>query len=193
LERIKHYISSILYGVILMREEKSPFEFLEETNRLMRSGGLLLVSAGRDGKPNAMTIGWGLIGTVWRRPIFCVAVRISRHTYRLIEENKNFTVCLPALGMENILQVCGTKSGRDIDKFSELGLTVEDGITVDAPYIGECPVHYECKVVNRSELNIGDLSEEINGEIYASRDYHVLYFGSFKGVYAVDDAYEKLS
>jgi flavin reductase (DIM6/NTAB) family NADH-FMN oxidoreductase RutF len=175
-----------------MREEKSLFEFLEETNRLMRSGGLLLVSAGRNGKPNAMTIGWGLIGTMWSRPIFCVAVRMSRHTYRLIEENKNFTVCLPAKGMENILQVCGTKSGRDIDKFSELGLTVEGGITVDAPYIGECSIHYECNVVNRSELNTRELSEEINEEIYASRDYHVLYFGNIKGVYAVVDASEKL-
>lgn len=178
--------------LLLIREEKTSFEFLEETNRLMRSGGLLLVAAGRDKKPNAMTIGWGLVGTVWGRPIFCVAVRVSRHTYRLMEENKNFTVCLPAKEMENILQVCGTKSGRDMDKFSELDLTAESGITVNAPYIGECPVHYECEVVNRSELKTGELSEEIDGEIYATGDYHVLYYGHIKGVYAVADASEKL-
>jgi flavin reductase (DIM6/NTAB) family NADH-FMN oxidoreductase RutF len=178
--------------LLLIREEKTSFEFLEETNRLMRSGGLLLVAAGRDKKPNAMTIGWGLVGTVWGRPIFCVAVRVSRHTYRLMEENKNFTVCLPAKEMENILQVCGTKSGRDMDKFSELDLTAESGITVNAPYIGECPVHYECEVVNRSELKTWELSEEIDGEIYATGDYHVLYYGHIKGVYAVADASEKL-
>ena len=174
------------------REKAGAFEFIEETNRLMRGGGLFLVSAGEDGKPNAMTIGWGLVGTMWREPFFNVAVRLSRHTHKLIEESREFTVCLPAKGMGEALEVCGTKSGRDMDKFKELGLTARKGSTVGAPYIAECPVHYECKVAYETELKPGELDGELEKNAYPSGNYHVLYFGHILGVYAEDGVAEKL-
>lgn len=178
--------------IYLTREKLETFDFIEETHRLMRGDGLFLVSAGKDGKPNAMTIGWGLVGTMWRRPFFTVAVRLSRHTYKLIEESGEFTVCLPAKGMERTLEVCGTRSGRDIDKFKELNLTAAKGREVDAPYIAECPVHYECRVTYKSQLGPGDLERTLEREIYPGGNYHVLYFGHIKGVYAQGDAAERL-
>ena len=174
------------------REKVGTFEFIVDTNRLMRDGGLFLVSAGKDGKPNAMTIGWGLVGTMWREPFFTVAVRLSRHTHKLLEESGAFTVCLPAKGMGEALEICGTKSGRDMDKFKELGLTAKAGSTVGAPYIDECPVHYECKVAYETELKPGQLEEELENNAYPSGNYHVLYFGHILGVYAKGDAAEKL-
>jgi len=174
------------------RERVEPFDFVEETNRLMRDGGLFLVSAGKDGKPNAMTIGWGLVGTIWRKPFFTVAVRLSRYTHKLIEESGEFTVCLPAKGMEHALEVCGTKSGRDIDKFQERGFTAEKGHMVKAPYIAECPVHYECSVAYETELRPGQLEAELEKEVYPTGDYHVLYFGHIKGVYTDSEAADKL-
>lgn len=172
----------------MVRKEVSPFEFLEETDRLMRSGGLLLAASGKDGKPNAMTIGWGLVGTMWRLPVFCVAVRLSRYTHKLIEETGRFTVCLPAKGMEEVLDVCGTKSGRDMDKLKELGLTAKKGQAVDAPYIEECPVHYECEVVYKTVLEPGQLKKEIEGDVYSSGNYHTMYYGHIKSVYAEEGA-----
>ncbi len=169
------------------------FEFVNETHRLMRDEGILLVAADMDGKPNAMTIGWGLVGTIWRKPFFTVAVRLSRYTHKLMEESGTFTVCLPAKGMEEILDVCGTKSGRDMDKFKELGLTAKKGLQVDAPYIAECPVHYECRVAYKVELKPGQLIEELEEDAYPKGNYHVLYFGQILGVYARNDAAEKLS
>ena len=169
------------------------FEFVNETHRLMRDEGILLVAADKDGKPNAMTIGWGLVGTIWRKPFFTVAVRLSRYTHKLMEESGTFTVCLPAKGMEEILDVCGTKSGRDMDKFKELGLTAKKGLQVDAPYIAECPVHYECRVAYKVELKPGQLIEELEEDAYPKGNYHVLYFGQILGVYASNDAAEKLS
>ena len=169
------------------------FEFVNETHRLMRDEGILLVAADKDGKPNAMTIGWGLVGTIWRKPFFTVAVRLSRYTHKLMEESDTFTVCLPAKGMEEILDVCGTKSGRDMDKFKELGLTAKKGLQVDAPYIAECPVHYECRVAYKVELKPGQLIEELEEDAYPKGNYHVLYFGQILGVYARNDAAEKLS
>jgi flavin reductase (DIM6/NTAB) family NADH-FMN oxidoreductase RutF len=175
------------------RDLVKDFEFVNETHRLMRDEGILLVAADKDGKPNAMTIGWGLVGTIWRKPFFTVAVRLSRYTHKLMEESGTFTVCLPAKGMEEILDVCGTKSGRDMDKFKELGLTAKKGLQVDAPYIAECPVHYECRVAYKVELKPGQLIEELEEDAYPKGNYHVLYFGQILGVYASNDAAEKLS
>ncbi len=175
------------------RDLVKDFEFVDDTNRLMRDEGILLVAADKDGKPNAMTIGWGLVGTIWRKPFFTVAVRLSRYTHKLMEESGTFTVCLPAKGMEEILDVCGTKSGRDMDKFKELGLTAKKAFQVDALYIAECPVHYECRVTYKVELKPGQLIEELEEDAYPKGNYHVLYFGQILGVYARNDAAEKLS
>jgi flavin reductase (DIM6/NTAB) family NADH-FMN oxidoreductase RutF len=174
------------------REKVENFSFITETDRLLREGGLLLVSEGDDGKPNAMTIGWGLVGTMWSEPFFVVAVRLSRHTYKLLEEADKFTVCLPSKGMTEALNICGTKSGRDMDKLKELGLSAKKGLSVAAPYIVECPVHYECEVAFKTQVEEGALKEELESRVYASGNYHVLYYGHIKGVYAEEDAKEKL-
>jgi flavin reductase (DIM6/NTAB) family NADH-FMN oxidoreductase RutF len=176
----------------LIREKMDAFDFVEETIRLMRSGGLFLVTAGKDGRPNAMTIGWGLVGTMWREPFFTVAVRLSRYTHKLLEESGEFTVCLPARGMSEALETCGEKSGRDVDKFRELKLTARTGSTVKAPYIEECPVHYECRVAYKTELKPGQLDGELEKNAYPSGNYHVLYFGHVLGVYAEKGAAKKL-
>jgi flavin reductase (DIM6/NTAB) family NADH-FMN oxidoreductase RutF len=174
------------------REKVENFSFITETDRLLRDEGLLLVSEGDDGKPNAMTIGWGLVGTMWSEPFFVVAVRLSRHTHKLIEEAGKFTVCLPSKGMTEALNVCGTKSGRDMDKLKELGLTARKGTAVEALYIAECPVHYECEVAFKTQVEKGELKEELENRVYASGDYHTLYYGHIKGIYAVEGAEEKL-
>jgi flavin reductase (DIM6/NTAB) family NADH-FMN oxidoreductase RutF len=94
--------------------------------------------------------------------------------------------------MTEALDVCGTKSGRDSDKLKELGLTAKKGTAVDAPYIAECPVHYECEVAFKTQVEKGELKEELESRVYASGNYHALYFGHIKGVYAVKDTKEKL-
>lgn len=175
------------------RKKVDEFKYIVEANRIMRDSGLFLLSQGKDGKPNAMIIGWGLLGTIWRRPVFVVAVRLSRHTHKLLEESDSFTVCLPGKGMAKWLDVCGTKSGRNIDKFNELGMTAAKSVNVDAPYIQECPVHFECEIVYRNEMRPGQLKKTIEDEVYPNKDMHVIYYGEVKGVYAVEDAGKRLA
>lgn len=176
----------------MAREKVGDFQFVDETHELMRGDGLYLVTKGKDGPVNAMTIGWGLVGTMWSKPFFIVAVRLSRHTYKLMEESDSFTVCLPSKGMAEALDFCGTKSGRDYDKFKELGLTAKKGIQVEAPYIEDCPVHYECKIAFKTPVKQGALPEEIEEDVYPNRNYHVLYYGQILGVHATKDAEDKL-
>jgi flavin reductase (DIM6/NTAB) family NADH-FMN oxidoreductase RutF len=135
-----------------------------------------------------MTIGWGFLGTMWRKPVFVVAVRHSRHTFKLMEESDSFTVCLPSKEMSEALEVCGTKSGRDMDKFVKFGYTSVKSKTVDAPYIKECPVHYECKIIYKDDLEPGVLPREIEDDVYPSKNMHMLYYGEISGTYAVDTA-----
>jgi flavin reductase (DIM6/NTAB) family NADH-FMN oxidoreductase RutF len=173
------------------------FKYVREINESLKNGGLFLVS-GNIGdnqhafEPNAMTIGWGFLGTMWSKPIFIAAVRHSRHTHKLMEEAKSWTVCVPAKGMETALEFCGTKSGRDYDKFKECKLTAKKGIAVDAPYIGECPIHIECTTVFKTDMKPGQLEAGLEKELYKTKDYHMLYFGEVKGIYAVKDAETKL-
>jgi len=159
---------------------------------MLRSGGLLLVSLGSSGKPNVMTIGWGLIGVMWRRSVFMVAVRKSRYTHGLMEENGEFTVNVPYTGMEEVTSFCGTTSGRNHDKFREAKLTVIPGKKVKVPAIKECAIHYECKTIGKLEVSAGSVSKEVLSEIYSSDSFHTLYFGEILSTYADQDAREKL-
>ena len=174
------------------REIVNTFKYIREINELLKSDGLFLVSEGKNNKPNVMTIGWGLLGTMWSRPVFVVAVRHSRHTYRLMEESKSWTVCVPAKGMAAALEFCGTNSGRDVDKFKEMKFTVKKGVAVDAPYIDECPIHFECKTVFKTDMVPGQLEAGIEKETYKTRDFHMIYLGEVHGVYAVKDVKKKL-
>lgn len=175
-----------------MIKKVDTFKYIVETTKLMKNEGILLVAEGKDKKPNTMTIGWGFLGTMWRKPVFVVAVRHSRHTFKLMEESDSFTVCLPAKGMSKELEICGTKSGREVDKFKMFNFTALKGETVEAPYIKECPVHFECKIVYKDDLRPGVLPKEIENEVYPNKNMHMLYYGEVTGVFADSDADNRL-
>jgi flavin reductase (DIM6/NTAB) family NADH-FMN oxidoreductase RutF len=178
--------------VQMPKDKVDTFKYVHEMNDLLRKNGILLVTEGDDRKPNAMTIGWGLLGTMWAKPVCIVAVRHSRHTFKLMEEAKSWAVCLPAKGMETTLDFCGTKSGRTYDKFKECKLTAKKGIVIESPYIEECPVHIECATIFKTDMRPGQLETKIEAEMYKTKDFHMLYMGEVKGVFATPDADKKL-
>ena len=151
--------------------------YLKETVSALKEGRVLLASVGKNGKPNAMTIGWGTIGIIWAKPVFAVLVRPSRHTYKLMEETNDFTVNIAPPELSGIANYCGTVSGKDHDKFEEKGLTAIPGKTVKSPIIEECIIHYECKTVNKNDVIKENLSKEIVSGCYPKGDYHKIYFG----------------
>lgn len=150
---------------------------LEVTLERLANGGLLLTSFNEAGKPNTMTIGWGTVGVIWSKTIFVVLVRPSRYTFECIEATGDFTVNVPASGMEQVTQLCGTVSGRDRDKFAECSLTAVPGRRVKSPTIAECEISYECVVVHRNDVIAEHLAEEIMRSAYPNRDLHRVYYG----------------
>ena len=162
------------------------FKFVNETIERLSHPGLLLVS-GTLKQANVMTIGWGLPGIIWGKPLFIVAVRPSRYTHQFIEETGDFTVNVPKRGMEETVTYCGTVSGRNHDKFKERGLTPLPSRKVRSPIIGECMINYECKVTYKTRVVKEDLPSSIRLSCYPSGDYHTLYFGEIVAVHADED------
>lgn len=150
---------------------------LEETMRAFEESRVLLVSQGKQGHPNAMAIGWGQIGIIWGKPIFTVLVRPSHYTYKLIEETGNFTVNIVPPELKDLVQYCGTASGRDHDKLREKGLTALPSSKVKTPMIKECILHYECKVIYKNDLIPAELETSIIPGFYPKGDFHRVYLG----------------
>ncbi len=162
-------------------------EAWSEAVQVMHRSGLLLVSADAAGKPNVMTIGWALLGIVWAKPILAVLVRPSRFTYGLVDAVGDFTVNVPSPDMDDIVQYCGTMSGREHDKFAERRLTAAPARRVHSPIIEECLLHYECKVVHKNDVEARMLAPDIVSSYYPKGDYHRIFFGEVVSVYGVPD------
>ena len=135
---------------------------------------------------NTMTIGWATFGIVWKKPIMMVAVRSSRHTFGIMEAAKDFTVTVPAGGMEKEIAFCGSKSGRNVDKFEECNLETADGRLVVSPISKTPGRHYECKIIYKSAMDPADLDKSYDTSLYPQKDYHTLYFGEILACYETD-------
>lgn len=150
--------------------------------------GAFLTVKDNSGNLNTMTIGWGTIGYMWRKPVFMAMVRYSRYTYDLIENSKEFTVSLPLNNeLKKELDICGTKSGRDINKFTECNLTPIKANTVNTPVIDKCDLYFECKIVYKQSMDPQCIiSDEIHDLYGPAKDYHTLYYGEILTCYIKD-------
>ena len=101
--------------------------------------------ADRDGRPNIITLAW--VGTVCTNPpMVSISVRPERYSYPILKESGEFVINLTTEELAAATDYCGVRSGRDVDKFKETGLTREKADIVKAPMIKESPVNIECKV-----------------------------------------------
>lgn len=175
-----------------MKKEIEIAEYAGEILKALKTGVLLTTKAG--GKVNSMTIGWGSLGIVWNKPTFIAFIRENRFTRSQVEKNPEFTVNIPHGAFDKrILEFCGTKSGRDVDKIEELGLTPETPKIISVPAIKELPLTLECRVVYRQKHDAQALTEEnrkkfypqdVDGSFYdANRDFHTAYYGEIVGAY----------
>lgn len=164
-------------------------DFTEDLNIAVRNlhekGAFLTVKSGD--KVNTMTIGWGNVGYQWGKCLFTVLVRKQRYTFDFIENVDNFTVTIPLDdNLKKEIVFCGTKSGRDYDKFKECNLDLISARIVDTPVINAPNVLiYECKIVYKQEMDPKLLSEEIKLSAYPKEDYHVVYYGEVEAVYKI--------
>lgn len=157
-------------------------KYANEVLEALTKGAFLSVSS--EGVDNTMTIGWGSVGYMWRKPVFIAMVRYSRYTYELLEKSDCFTVSIPLnVDVKEALKYCGSVSGKDKDKWQGAHLTKLQATKVNAPLVGECDFHYECKIIGKSALTGQMLEEVVNKNFYEDDDYHVLFYGEIVGTY----------
>ena len=174
----------------MMKEKINAFDYAGHICKAMSKGILLTTYA--DGKVNTMTIGWGHIGIEWSRPVFVAYVRESRYTKEMLDRTGLFTVNIPMETINpKILGYCGTKSGRNVDKIADLGLTLEEGECVPVPGIKELPLTLECKVIFKQYQQENILPEDIYRRYYTATaefpdgDYHTAYYGEILNAYII--------
>jgi flavin reductase (DIM6/NTAB) family NADH-FMN oxidoreductase RutF len=113
----------------------------------------LICSYDAEGKPNMMTASW--VGMACSKPP-CVTISLREATYTFgnIKEHGAYTVNIPSEKLAAATAYAGVVSGRDTDKFADTGLTAVKSELVDAPYIKECELVLECKVIRTVELGL---------------------------------------
>ena len=134
-------------------------ECADTITKCLEKGVFLTTKAGD--KINSMVIGWGHIGRVWERPVFITYVRDCRYTYEMLKQNPEFTVNVPINGFDqNAFRICGTQSGRDMNKIAEAGLTLVEPEVITVPGIREFPLTLECRVLYKEEQDASKLPED---------------------------------
>lgn len=141
-----------------------------------------LISAGTPDNFNMMTAGWGGMGVMWGKPVFFIVVRKSRYTLEFIEKYDTFTCSYYGDEQKDALALCGSKSGRDIDKAKEVGLTVIQASGYDTVTFEEAKHTYICKKVLSTELDEqAYIDKDIYKEFYNDDDTHILFIGTIEG------------
>lgn len=136
---------------------------------------------------NLMTVAWGSFGTMWSRPFAQVVVRPTRHTFAFTERFDTFTLCAFPELCRPVLKLMGTRSGRDLDKIHDSGLTPLPSLAVAAPGFAEAELVVECRKIYWDDIRPGNFLEPDLERNYPDRDYHRIYFGEILAVRGTDE------
>ena len=140
----------------------------------------MLITAGTIDDFNAMTASWGSFGILWHKQVAFCFIRPNRHTYGLMEKNEYFTLSFYSEKHKKILEFCGTKSGRNVDKIKETGLLPVKGAT-GAVYFGQARLVLECRKIYYQDLDPQKFLDPEIHKNYPIDDYHRMYIGEVLG------------
>ncbi len=147
----------------------------------------MLVTAGTLNSWNTMTAAWGGFGFLWAKPVAFAFVRYTRHTFEFMEKRSHFTLSFFDDSWKKALMLCGTKSGRNVDKAKETGLipldlTGSHHISGAALGFEQAKEMYVCRKLYSGELSPQDFSVEEIHSHYPGKDYHRMYVGEIEAV-----------
>lgn len=140
----------------------------------------MLVTAGKVDDFNTMTASWGGFGHLWNRDICWCVIRPQRYTYQYTEKYDHFTLTFFEEEHRDKLRLCGTKSGRDIDKMAETGLsprTTANG----SVYFAQARLVIDCRKIYHQDIDPTNFLDPKIDEEYPEKDYHRMYLGEVVG------------
>lgn len=176
-------VSMMAGSIPVMAQESNGFKKINVREDFTENGFLWfhkaeLLAAGDKNSSNAMTIGWGGIGTLWGRTALTVYVAEKRYTKEFMDKAQYFTVMAFGEEHSNVLQYMGTKSGRDGDKAEALKLHTaytENG----TPYYTEAKLVIECKIMYAAPFDSKGFKSDVPQRMYANfpAGVHTMYIG----------------
>jgi len=136
----------------------------------------MLITAGTLAAFNPMTASWGGLGVLWHRPVCFCFIRPVRHTFSFMEQGEYFSLSFFEERYREALSLCGTRSGRDLDKASAAGLTPLAGPT-GAVAFAEARLVLECRKIYFQDLLPAHFLDPAIQDNYPQLDYHRCYIG----------------
>ncbi len=141
----------------------------------------VLITAGSPNDFNTMTAAWGTLGILWSRPVAICFIRPTRYTYSFMENSDTFSISFFGEEHKEILNYCGTHSGRNVNKISETGLNPQK---FDLPDDGETIGFQQsrliicCKKIYAQDMTKDCfVDQSLVEDIYPKSDFHKLYAG----------------
>ncbi|MDD5019829.1 MAG: flavin reductase [Candidatus Omnitrophica bacterium] len=136
----------------------------------------MLISAGTSEYHNMMTASWGAWGVLWHKPVCFCFIRPHRYTFEFMERKPFYTLNFFDKKFKKALQLCGSKSGRDIDKVKAAGLTACRDRT-GAVYFAEARLVIVCRKIYFQDIEPRHFLDPSIEENYPKKDYHRMYAG----------------
>lgn len=159
----------------------SPYEIEENTFDLLDNQWMLIL-AGTKEKHNSMTASWGGFGILWNKPVAFIFIRPQRYTVEFVEANDFFTLNFFDEKWRPALELCGSQSGRNIDKTEAAGLSITESVKTIA--FQEARMVIECRKLYIDEIKSENfLDKNIIEKHYPKRDFHRLFIAEITSVY----------
>ncbi len=163
-------------------EKISVFEIKDNLFGAVNDDWMLVTAMKKDGNVNTMTASWGGFGIMWGKPVCVCVIRPQRYTLEFVNDSDSLTLSFLEDGYRDALNLCGTKSGRDLDKIKEAGLTlIKDGglASFEESKMIVCGKKIYCDEIKES----GFIDKTIIDSKYPKRDYHRVFVCEIEAVY----------
>ena len=157
-------------------KEISLLQINENPFRLIGSDWML-ITAGNLKSFNTMTASWGGMGVLWNKQVVFIFIRPQRYTYGFAEDSDGFTLCFFDESYRDILQYCGSHSGRDVNKPEKTGLIPRETPS-GRVYFEQARLVMDCRKLYAGNIRPENfLDRELERKIYPGNDHHRFYVG----------------
>ncbi len=154
-----------------------PFQLLDQTWALLVAGVE---------RPNPMTVSWGGFGTLWNKPMITLYVRPTRHTFGLLNQHSECSLNFLPEQHRGALNLCGSRSGRDIDKWTKSGLHPLASETIAVPRVQEAVLSFECRVLAWQDFDPSRFLQKSIEKNYPNQDYHRIYWAEALAIWVAE-------
>ena len=135
----------------------------------------MLITAGDGENHNTMTASWGGVGELWGKYVSTIYIRPQRYTLEFVEREEYYSLCFFGPEYRQALSLCGSKSGRDVDKDAATGLT--PCFDQAAPYYEQARLVFLCHKLYRQDMEESAFLDKGLLEKWYDNDLHRMFIG----------------